>query len=197
VTADGLAVRQGPSTASPLVDAARWADGGVEVLGSPYRLTQGEELVIGPGPLGIDGREWYQVRHTDGEIQWTPPDDPGTGIQGWIAANDGDAEFARLVTDVSDPCCFVDSGVGPATTSEVPTLPVPATGGMRGLTLTIGHPDPAGSCDVRVTDDTGEILLAQTIVGWGNPGAGWPGEGGRLRIDTECSWSLSVGIFVG
>ena len=74
---------------------------------------------------------------------------------------------------------------------------MPQTGGMRGITLTIGHPDPAGSCDVRVTDDVGEILLDDTIVGWGNPGAWWPGEGGHLTIDTECSWSLRVNISVG
>lgn len=197
VTGDGLAVRQGPGTAYTLLDAARWGDDGVQVLGSPYRLTAGEQLVVGQGPLAIDGRDWYEVRHTDEEIQWTPPGDPDAGIQGWIAANDRDAEFVRLVTESSDPCCFVDSGVGPATTSEVPTLPVPPTGGMRGLTLTIGHADPAGSCDVRVTDEVGEVLLDETVVGWGNPGAWWPGDGGRLRIDSECAWSLRVGIFAG
>lgn len=194
VTGDGLAVREGPGTAYTLLDAARWDDSGTEVLGSPYRLVAGEQLVIGQGPLAIDGRDWYSVRHTDDEIRWTPPGDPGSGIHGWIATNDEAAEFVRLVVEASDPCCFVESGVGPSTTATVPTLPVPPSGGMRGFTLTVGHVDPAAACHVLVTDHTGEVLLDDTIVGWGNPGAWWPGEGGRLVIETECAWSLNVGI---
>jgi hypothetical protein len=196
VTGDGLAVREGPGTAYTMLGAARSDNSGTEVLGSPYRLAAGEQLVVGQGPLTIDGRDWYGVAHSDDAIHWTPPDEPEAGIQGWIAANDGAAHFVRLVAEGSDPCCFMESGVGSATTAAIPTLPVGAPGAIRGFTLMIGHTDPAGSCHVRVTDDTDQVLLDQTVVGWGNPGAWWPGDGDQLVIDTECSWSLRVGNFV-
>ena len=197
VTGDGLAVREGPATAYTVLAATRWDDSGSEVLGSPYRLVAGEQLVVGQGPLTIDGRDWYAVAHSDDSIQWTAIDEPESGIYGWIAANEGEADFVRLVAEGSDPCCFVQSGVGSATTAVVPALPVGVPGAIRGFTLTIGHSDPAGSCHVRVTDDADQVLLDQTIVGWSNPGAWWPGDGDQLIIETECSWSLRVGNFVG
>jgi len=43
---------------------------------------------------------------------------------------------------------------------------------------------------VRVTDDNDQVLLDETIVGWSNPSAWWPGDGDRLVIDTTCSRSL-------
>ena len=192
VTGDGLAVRQGPSTAYGLLAARR----GVEVLSSPYRLTSGEQLIVRAGPLAIDGRDWYSVAHSDEAIQWTDPDRPDVGFSGWIAANDGATELIRFVAAASDPCCFIESGVGPATTAEVPTLPS-APGAVRGFVLTVGQADPAGSCHVRVIDDTDQVLLEETIVGWLNPLALWPGDADRLTIETECSWSLRVGNFVG
>ena len=192
VTGDGLAVRQGPSTAYGLLAARR----GVEVLSSPYRLTSGEQLIVRAGPLAIDGRDWYSVAHSDEAIQWTDPDRPDVGFSGWIAANDGATELIRFVAGASDPCCFIESGVGPATTAEVPTLPI-APGAVRGFVLTVGQADPAGSCHVRVIDDTDQVLLEETIVGWLNPLALWPGDADRLTIETECSWSLRVGNFVG
>jgi hypothetical protein len=196
VTGDGLAVRQGPGTAYTLLAAARWDDDGVEVLGSPYRLSVGDELVIGQGPLAIDGRDWYGVMNSDRAINWTLPGDPEFGVPGWVAANDGAAAFVRLVTQASDSCCFSNSGIGPATTGEVPAPPTPQ-GGSRGVEITVGHADPAESCHVRVADETGHVLVEETIVGWGNASGWWPGEGSRLLIETECSWSLRVGYWVG
>jgi hypothetical protein len=197
VTGDGLAVRQGPSTQYPLLAAARWSATGVEVLGSPYRLSAGEELIVGPGPLIVDGKAWYSVRHADDEIQWTPLDEPGSGIAGWIAANDGISEFVRLVEASSDERQFFATGVGPSETSEIPELPgCPGCG--PGFVLTVGNSDPGSSCDLRVLDNTGAVLLDDTIVGWGSRGSSWPGEPGtKLQIETKCAWHLRVGNYVG
>jgi hypothetical protein len=52
---------------------------------------------------------------------------------------------------------------------------------------------PSVGCRVQPTC----VSLDQTVVGWGNPGAWWPGDGDHLIIETECSWSLRVGNFVG
>jgi hypothetical protein len=197
VTVDGLAVRQGPGTGYTMLAAARWGGDGIQVLGSPYRLAAGEELIVGQGPLAIDGRDWYAVRHTDEEIQWTPPGDPESAIHGWIATIDGAEEFVRLVAEASEPCCFYESGVGPATTAEVATLPAGPPGASRGFVITLGHAEPVGSCHIRVIDESDQVLLDETVVGWGNPGAWWPGEGDRLVIETDCSWSLRVGNFLG
>ena len=137
------------------------------------------------------------MRHTDDTIQWTRPGGPDAGIHGWIAASDSSAAFVQLVEPSSDECCFNAAGVGPDETSEIPDLPV-CPGCGPGFILTVGHSDPAGSCDVRVADHTGAVLLDDTIVGWGNPGAGWSGEDGtKLQIVTECAWHLRVGNFAG
>ena len=193
VTGDGLAVRQGPSTQYPLLSAVR----GGEVLGSPYRLSAGEELILGPGPLIVDGKAWYSVRHADDEILWTRSDEPRYGIVGWIAANDGISEFVRLVEASSDERQFFATGVGPSETSEIPELPG-CPGCAPGFVLTVGNSDPDSSCDLRVLDNTGAVLLDAVRAGWGNEGAWWPGEPGtKLRIETQCAWHLRVGNYVG
>jgi hypothetical protein len=190
VIGDGLAVREGPSTAYPLVAAERWGEGGDELIGSPYRLSAGEELVIGAGPLAVDGRDWYTVSHTDAELQWIRPGESGIGTYGWIAANDSETEFIRLVVAASDAGVRA-SGVGPATTSQIPPLLGP---GERGFHVWIAHQDPAGACDLTVTDNTGAVLLETSLIGWsrGYLGDNWPGDADRLHIDTDCSWSLLV-----
>ena len=86
--------------------------------------------------------------------------------------------------------------MGPLTVT-VPELPGPVGGGARAFDLVVGHADPAGSCDVVITDSAGTDWFDDTIVGSGRAAVWWSGTATGLHIDTACSWSLRVGIYAG
>lgn len=194
ITADGLAVRQGPSTQYDLLGASG-RDGALE---SPYRLSAGERVEVIEGPIVLEDRHWYRVVHTDDQILWTHPDEPGFGIHGWIAVSDPTAEFARL-DEPGPECCFFENGIGQGTTPFVPSLSGRGCVDCPyGFGLVVANANPRGTCEVRVVDHTGEVLIDDAIDGWYDFGVWWANaEGGRLTIETPCSWSLEVGRYQG
>ena len=179
-----------------MLAAARWSTE-VEELDSPYRLSSGEQLIVDLGPLAIEGRSWYMVRHADDAIHWTVPGDPQSGMPGWIAADDGTATFVRLVESGSQECCFTATGVGPSTTSEISGLAV-CDGCMRAF-----HPDcgPSRSRPARamfgLSTIPGPCSMNTRPSAWGAGAFGGLAKTGPGFRSKPTAPGMKVGNFIG
>lgn len=90
VTADGLRVREGPTTSAG--EVATLAAGELVAIGKSY-------LSPNPGPVEADGFTWYPVGVL-GVTEMPPvPHDPldPSGTVGWVAGGDGSGTFLELV----------------------------------------------------------------------------------------------------
>ena len=195
VTVDGLAVRRGPGTAYEQLGAARFTANGVEPLGTPYRLMEGEELYIQEGPLRVDGTAWYSVRYL-GDVMWVTPGGTDSTVEGWVAAGEGGIAYLQVSRVPDELCCFYASGVGSGVTPPLPRVPSCPEGYPCVIPWVAGQGDPAGTCELRMTVETTHALIVEeSITGVTHGVVMWTEEGAAVVVDSECSWSLAVTYF--
>lgn len=93
-TADGIRIREAPSTNSAIVATAAAGDA-IYV-----------EAAISAGPVSADGYDWYQVAYAGGADIWpwqdVVPDEATMYATGWMAAGSATERFVRL-PDVACP----------------------------------------------------------------------------------------------
>lgn len=207
VTADGLAVRRGPSTSAELAFAAPWDTAIGDWVGTTeeVRLDVGYEVRVSLGPIRRDGFDWYEVTNsaepgTESDVvQW---DADGDGIYfdpGWIAAAEGEAMFVEPVPvsgEVNPPLLFAAGSSGSYLSESF------RAGGEVGGTWVLVTDDLA-PCDLTVIlEPSGQRLVEASLIGvyeYGSLGAAdLPAGEYQLRVtagvdgypDAACDWSL-------
>jgi hypothetical protein len=86
VTADGLRIRERPTTSSEVVGSVDAGD-----------LLYVELSNLSLGPIRADGFDWYYVSHEPGYDGWpTYPDGQRPGARGWAAVESASERFVRL-----------------------------------------------------------------------------------------------------
>jgi hypothetical protein len=215
VIVDGLAVRAGPGSSYPLIDGYAWnAARTAEVLVTDeVRVNDGHYVWVDAGPLVVAGVPWYRVTNVDqpGEdaedtLGWDADGDDSRFDAGWVAGRDAEAAF--LVPDQPAPAegphhgdgldpLLLMAGSGNVTSDPFFTdVPV-------GVTWHAADPDE-DACNISITLQPASIDMGSLRVeGFASGDNWWPREGsvtaGNYRIDVQsnCTWSLRVGIIQG
>lgn len=209
VTADGLAVRRGPTTSAELAFGAPWDASSGDWIGTTQavRLAAGYQMLVLLGPVARDGFDWYEVRNLEGPgtepgvVQWDVDNDGSYADSGWIAAGDGEDSFVEAVPasgEPPNPPLVSAAGSSGTFLSD----PFEASGDVGGTWVLVT--DDVAPCDFTVTlEPSGEGLVAASLIGvyeYGSlGGAGLAGEY-RLRVDAgvagspdaACNWALAL-----
>jgi len=210
VTADGLAVRRGPTTSAELAFAAPWDTATGDWVGTTegVRLAAGYRVLVLLGPVTRDGFDWYEVRNVAEPgaeadvVQWEADGDGTYADSGWIAAGDGDATFVEPVAasdEVPNPPLVFAAGSSGTYLSDS----FEASGAVGGTWVLVT--DELAPCDFTVTiQPSGERLVAASLIGvyeYGVLGSTGLAAGEyRLQVtagvashpDAACSWSLAL-----
>ena len=223
VVVNGLAVRSGPSTSDPLIEAYRWDDAtDTEVQATDdVRLADGHYVFIELGPIVINGAPWYLVNNSDrqdeahvaaGELRWDADGDEFRFDSGWVAGGDATnpwivadelpplAPGTPVYGDAPDPYALAHDIGSQRTTSFVLDAPV-------GIRWAAAAPD-GGTCRIVMTlEPLGLEMLATDITGWRIGDDYWPRDydfqeplpsGDHwIEVETDCSWSLRVMRIIG
>jgi hypothetical protein len=189
---DGIALLRGPGKGYLEVDAMRTSVSlGVEAIDAPYVLRAGERLFIQDGPIRTDGTDWYSVR---------PAQSPELGdfffAEGWVPVGEGGESYLRATAMPDPSCCLSAAGVGSGATLQVPPLATctgPSACG-RAIAWVAGLPDPADTCELRITQDKADgPIIDERIAGWARGAAWWPERAeAAIVVETDCSWSLHL-----
>lgn len=221
VLVDGLAVRQAPSVDAPLVDGWQFfeeRDNTWEKITDALRFDAGHYVYLGQGPLLIDGRQWFLIdnlpqpgddRYAE-VLRWDIQEDPDDGWDGsaWLAGSDGGERLLEPGTGYEFPASGpspigkslsvahgVGSGRTKAWTSDTATA----------VSWAAADPE-AGTCNLRIIlQPDVRVIADQTVRGVARDQAvllteeeqGSPSPEDRwLNIETDCSWSLTVGSLI-
>jgi hypothetical protein len=209
VTADGLAVRRGPTTSAELVFGAPWdpSAGDWVATTDAVRLPAGYQVQVLLGPVTRDGFDWYEVRNLEGPgtepevVQWDADGDGVYADSGWIAAGDGDATFVEAATPSdaapNPPLVFAAGGSGTFVSD-----PFTASGDVGGTWVLVT--DDLAPCDFTVTlEPSGEQVVGTSLIGVYEYGSlGGTGLDGEYRLtvtagvagspDAACNWALAL-----
>ena len=208
VTADGLAVRRGPTTSAELAFGAHWdaATGNWVGTSDEVRLDAGYQVRVSLGPVARDGFDWYEVTNTvepgaeSDVIQWDVDNDGVYADSGWIAAAEGETLFVEPAPDSAEvpnpPLEFAAGSSG-----SFLSAPFQAAGDIGGTWVLVT--DELAPCEFTVTlEPSGEALVDFSLIGvyeYGAHGAAQlPAGEYRLRVtagvdghpEAACPWSL-------
>lgn len=209
VTADGLAVRRGPTTSAELAFGAPWdaSAGDWVATTDAARLPDGYQVQVLLGPVTRDGFDWYEVRNLEGPgtepevVQWDADGDGVYADSGWIAAGDADATFVEAATPSdaapNTPLVFAAGGSGTFVSD-----PFTTSGDVGGTWVLVT--DDLAPCDFTVTlEPSGEELAGTSLIGVYEYGSfGGTGLDGEYRLsvtagvagspDAACNWALAL-----
>jgi hypothetical protein len=215
VSVEGLAVREGPSTDSPLLFGLQ-----ATALPKPsgrdeVRLGRGDFVSVELGPLPVGDATWYLVRPAENgqvgfsSVSWQPAGADGGSYPGWIASAVGEREHVAL-HQRSDPSEIVgggepmSSGSGDWVSEPQPRhdlfsvrWAVAPSAGPCGLIVQL-IPEMSGAAHTVVdivTNDIAQGALsgAEGVIepSWGEPTANdWTTF--VVSVQSTCPWTVSV-----
>ena len=186
-TEDAVDVRAVPAIDAPLLSGERYSDG--ERV-PDIRLARDQVVVVGMGPVQVDGTSWYEVAATDGgDVYWEG---------GWVSA-----EF--LADEGTDPTGMAPTvsmygiGTGTAASADV-AVGTPVT--VRFAATPVTDRD---QCEIDVTlirSDGAAVNVATDAVTEPEVvqmtpqemSALWQEEAGQvtLQVKSDCSWAATL-----
>lgn len=209
VEADRLAVRQGPSRDSPLVQGER----GSEPIGE-IRLRTGDFVSVDLGPLPVGDTVWYLVWPAeDARLHYSTTNwivGPGSG-PGWVAGSVGDARYLRLHRrpETSEIEEYLPVGLNVSGTGDHESEPIPRHD-LFAFSWAIAARDDGSPCGFTATlvpereappviaVDATTSRVAQGPMTGSTPGTPWGRSAGgawdtfTVSIVSGCAWSIRL-----
>lgn len=190
----GAGAKDGPGLDYPDAQAVI-VDMGIRPLGQPFRLVQGDRLIIEHGPIHADGADWFLFSsahpHARGEVGLGTTT---TASAAWVPATVAGAPALELDRPAAQ-CVYEATGGSGTTVLEVPPIGCGpnATCSSASLDWAAGS-SSGGACRLSVVrDDLNETVIDAAVQGWGVGAGGWsPASPVRLVIESDCNWTLGL-----